>query len=120
MIWVVIIFGFAVVIALQLYLIKMERHMSKELDRLTASVAAEEGAVTSLTTLVTGLADLIRNSANDPAALNALADSLDAETATINAAVVANPLPTPAPAPAPTPATAPAAAPTTPTGGVKA
>ena len=69
--------------------------MSKELDRLTASVAAEEGQTASLIKLVGDLADLIRASANDPAALNSLADSLDADAAKVAAAVAANPLPTP-------------------------
>jgi len=75
--------------------------MSKELDRLTASVAKEEGQTASLIKLVGDLADLLRAKANDPAAINALADSLDADAQKVADAVAANPLPTDAP-PAPT------------------
>lgn len=69
--------------------------MSAELDRLTADVTDIKGKADSLIALVNGLAQLIRDSANDPAALNALADSLEAESSSIQAAIDANPLPTP-------------------------
>lgn len=98
-----IAFGLVIVIALQLRQIRKEAHMSKELDRLTASVAAETSRTESLVTLVQGLAQMIRDSATDPAALSKLADALDAETANIQAAIDAN---TPG-APAAPPATPP-------------
>jgi ABC-type transporter Mla subunit MlaD len=65
-------------------------HMSAEIDRLTASVAALTTAEQSSNALLAQLSQLIRDNANDPAALNALADSIDADTAEITAAVVAN------------------------------
>lgn len=64
--------------------------MSAELDRLTAAVAAEKTADDSLIALVQGLAQQIRDNATDPAALTALADSLDADQAAIAAAVAEN------------------------------
>jgi uncharacterized coiled-coil protein SlyX len=71
------------------------KKMSAELDRLTASVAAEKTADESLIALVQGLAQQIRDNATDPAALAALADSLDADQAEIAAAVSANTAPPP-------------------------
>jgi len=68
--------------------------MSAELDRLTQEVQQNSSAVDSIITLVNGLAEQIRNSVNDPAALNQLADDLDAQQGRISAAVTAN---TPAP-----------------------
>lgn len=68
--------------------------MSAELDRLTTEVTETKSSVESVITLVDGLAQQIRDLANDPAALNALADELDAQQARIAAAVTAN---TPAP-----------------------
>ncbi len=90
-------------------LIEKVEQMSAELDRLTASVAAETSKTESLITLVNGLAQIIRDNVNNAAALTALADSLDAETGKIQAAIDANtsaaPSAPPAPAP-PAPATA--------------
>lgn len=68
---------------------KVEK-MSAELDRLTAAVAAEKTADDSLIALVKGLAQQIRDNATDPAALTALADSLDSDQAEIAAAVAEN------------------------------
>jgi uncharacterized protein (UPF0264 family) len=75
-------------------------NMSAELDRLTASVAAVQTQDDSIIALVQGLAQQIRDNATDPAALTALADSLDAESAKVAQAVTDNTTPTPAP-PAP-------------------
>lgn len=69
--------------------------MSAALDRLTAEVAETRSAVDSATTLIAGLAQQIRDLSTDPAALNALADSLDADQAKIAAAVTENTPPTP-------------------------
>lgn len=67
--------------------------MSAELDRLTTEVTETSGAVDSALALIAGLADQIRALSTDPAALTALADSLDAQQAKIAAAVAANPTP---------------------------
>lgn len=64
--------------------------MSAALDRLTAEVAETKDAVDSAVTLIAGLAQQIRDNATDPAALNALADQLDADQAEIAAAVTEN------------------------------
>jgi hypothetical protein len=65
-----------------------------DLTTLTNEVEQTEGAVASVLALVTGLADEIRRLQADPAALQALADRLDAQQAAIAAAITANPLPT--------------------------
>lgn len=64
--------------------------MSAEIDRLTASVTNLTTVDASLVTLVGNLAQLLRDSASDPAAINALADKLDAEAATVSQAVTDN------------------------------
>ena len=71
--------------------------MSAELDRLTADVAAQTTVIDSVVTLLTSLADQIRNLPATTVAINALADSVEAQTKKLSDAVVAN---TPAP-PAP-------------------
>lgn len=71
------------------------RIMSAELDRLTAEVAETKTAAKSAVVLINGLAQQIRDLKNDPAALTALADSLDADQAEIGAAVATH---TPPPA----------------------
>lgn len=73
---------------------KEQTNMSTELDRLKASTAAIKTVADSAVTLINGLAQQIRDNATDPAALNALADELDADQAELAAAVSAN---TPAP-----------------------
>jgi peptidoglycan hydrolase CwlO-like protein len=77
-------------------------NMSAATDRLTASVAALTSAEKSAVALLGQLAQLIRDNAEDPAALNKIADDIDADTTEIAAAVVAN---TPAAPPAPEPTT---------------
>lgn len=67
-----------------------ETTMSAEIDRLTASVTNLTTVDASLVTLVGNLAQLLRDSASDPAAINALADKLDAEAATVAQAVTDN------------------------------
>ena len=69
--------------------------MSAAFDRLVVSVAAVNSKADSLITLVQGLAQLLRDNATDPAAVTALADQLDAQTAEIQAAIDANVPPTP-------------------------
>lgn len=73
-------------------------NMSAELDRLTTEVAETKAGVASAITLIQGLAQQIRDNANDPAALKALADDLDASQTDLANAVTAagtNPAPTP-------------------------
>ena len=70
--------------------------MAGELARLQTEVTEMSGAVDSAIMLINGLAQQIRDLATDPAALNALADSLDSKANELAAAVVANsPTPTP-------------------------
>jgi hypothetical protein len=74
-------------------ILKKEKQMAGELERLTTEVTETQGAVQSAIILIQGLADYIRLHATDPAALTALADNLDAQQAEIAAAVAANPVP---------------------------
>jgi methyl-accepting chemotaxis protein len=64
--------------------------MSAEIDRITASVTNLTTVDDSLVALVTNLAQTIRDNADNPAALNALADKLDAEKQKVSDAVTAN------------------------------
>lgn len=64
--------------------------LSAETDRLTASVAALTTVEQSAVTLLGQLSQLIRDNAQDPAALNALADSIDDDKNDLAAAVSAN------------------------------
>jgi chromosome segregation ATPase len=68
--------------------------MSIELDNLTREVTEIGTTVDSAVTLITGLAQQIRDLQNDPVALAALANSLDAKANELAAAVAAN-TPTP-------------------------
>lgn len=72
-------------------------HMSAVTDRLVASVAALTSAENSAITLLGQLSQLIRDNAEDPTALNKIADDIDANTTAIAAAVVANTPATPTP-----------------------
>lgn len=86
-------------------IIRKDFDMSAAIDRITASVQTLTSRDDSIVTLLGSISQEVRdaNSANDPA-INALADSIDAESAKVLAAVNAN---TPA-------ATAPAADPNAP------
>lgn len=64
--------------------------MSEALDRLTKEVSETRAATASALALIAGLAGQIRDNAEDPAALNVLADSLDESQSEIAAAVTAN------------------------------
>lgn len=68
--------------------------MSAELDRLSTEVAENATVIDSAVTLINGLAQQIRDLKDDPAALTALADSLDSKSNELAAAVTAN-TPTP-------------------------
>jgi len=65
-------------------------HMSAQLDRLTASVAALKTVDASAAAMIAGLAQQIRDAGTDPVALAALADDIDADKAALAAAVAAN------------------------------
>jgi hypothetical protein len=75
-------------------LIKQGDDMAGELERLSTEVTEIGTVVDSAIGLINGLAQQIRDLATDPAALNALADSLDSKANELAAAVVAN-TPTP-------------------------
>lgn len=85
-------------VALTLWLIGKVNKMSASLDRITREVSESRQATESVLTLVSGLSDQIRDLKDDPAALEQLADDLDAQQGEIASAVTAN---TPAEAPAP-------------------
>jgi len=61
-----------------------------DIDRIVATVAAEDTAADSIIALVNGLTQFIRDHATDSTALLAAADAADAKTAEIVAAVAAN------------------------------
>lgn len=65
-------------------------HMATDLSRITSEVTEIGTAVDSAVALLGELAQLIRDNATDPAALNALADTLDSKGNELAAAVVAN------------------------------
>lgn len=65
--------------------------MSAALDRLTASVQAEDTVIDSVLVLLAQLADEVRNvDPSDEDALNALADDIDEKKSAIASAVLAN------------------------------
>lgn len=66
--------------------------MANELDRLTTEVSETETVVDSAIALITGIAQQLRDAVaqNNPAAITALADKLDAKQAELAAAVTAN------------------------------
>lgn len=64
--------------------------MSAELDALKTKVENNGGVIGSAIALLNGLAQQIRDNAQDPTALHALADSLDAQDASLANAIQAN------------------------------
>lgn len=64
--------------------------MSAALDRITEEVEQTKTAVDSVLQLVSGMAEQIRELKDDPAALEALANELDAKQQEIADAVSAN------------------------------
>lgn len=71
-----------------------------DLTNLATAVAQNTSVDESAIALLNQLADLIRQNQDDPAALQALADSINSESSNLAAAVQAN---TPATVPAPAP-----------------
>lgn len=64
--------------------------MSAQLDKLQADVTAQTTVIQSATTLLASLSQAIKDAGTDPAALSAITDSLDSNTASLAAAVAAN------------------------------
>jgi hypothetical protein len=64
--------------------------MSDAVDRIESEVAEAKSVAQSAIALLGGLSQQIRDNAQDPAKLTALADELDANNAALAAAVVAN------------------------------
>lgn len=71
-------------------IIKRIESMSKELDDLTATVAANDAAIDSAIVLINGIADRITAAGTDPAKLAALTAELKAKDDALAAAVTAN------------------------------
>lgn len=72
------------------HLIRMERQEMSDLSTLQTAVEADTAVDKSAITLINGLAEQLRAAANDPAAIQALADQLSANAADLGAAVAAN------------------------------
>lgn len=64
--------------------------MAGEIERVQTEVTEISGTVDSAVALLEKLAQLIRDNATNPAALNKIADDLDAKGNALAAAVVAN------------------------------
>ena len=77
-------------IALLILIMKGQDTMNQALERLTTEVAEVRDANEAAIALITGLAQEIRDAQGSTEALNALADSLDAESNRLAAAVSAN------------------------------
>jgi hypothetical protein len=71
-------------------MLRMETQMSKELDDLTAEVAADTAVESSAVTLINGLAAQITAAGTDPAKLSALTSSLTTSSTALAAAVAQN------------------------------
>lgn len=78
--------------------------MSVQLDALKAKVQQTTDATASVSTLVAGLAQQIRDLKDDPAALQALADQLETDNAALGKLVTDNTPAAPSPGSTPTPA----------------
>lgn len=70
--------------------LSLEKIMSAQLDALTTQVAKNTSIEESAVTLIAGLADQIKAAGTDPAALQALTDSLTKSSADLAAAIAAN------------------------------
>ncbi len=81
---------FAILAVLTALIIWRLTKMSAALDRLTTEVSENTTVVQSAITLITNLAEQLRQAATDPAAVNALADQLDAQSNALATAVAAN------------------------------
>jgi hypothetical protein len=66
-----------------------EKHMAQATDNLRAAVERETSVVSSVTTLISGLAAQIKATSTDPQ-VQALADQINANSDTLASAVTAN------------------------------
>lgn len=82
-------FNFLISLAV-IYVLWRNYKMSAELRRLQAETAEITTVVDSAVAMIEGLAAQVRDNANDPAALNALADQLDANANRLGAAIASN------------------------------
>ena len=71
----------------------LEGNMSAGLERLTSEVAESAGVVQSAVVAIQGLSERVRNLEPTQAAINALADDLDANANALAAAIAAIPPP---------------------------
>jgi hypothetical protein len=65
-------------------------HVMAMIDDVSADVEAQSTVIASVETLLTNLSAQLAAAGTDPAKLQAIKDSLDANTARLSAAVVAN------------------------------
>lgn len=86
----VYVIGTFVVLLILFFITKETLKMSAAFDNLIIKVTAIEDRADALIALVNGIAQQLRDNATDPAAVNALADRLDAQTTEIQAAIDAN------------------------------
>lgn len=71
-------------------IIKQEKELMSEIDTLTTDVENNASVTDSVVTMISGLAQQIRDLSGNPAALQELANSLEASTKKLSDAVVAN------------------------------
>ena len=88
---VLLIAIFVAVCIIQQQLKRGIKKMASDLTDITQKVTDTEGTEESAITLITSLAQEIADNKNDPAALQALSDRLNAENTKLAAAVAANP-----------------------------
>jgi cell division septum initiation protein DivIVA len=71
-------------------ILRKEQSMSAELDALSAQVQENTDLEASAITLIQGIAEQLEAAKEDPAKVQALAESLKASAANLSAAIVAN------------------------------
>lgn len=79
--------AFAVIVVLQLLILRKQTKMSHAQDRISAQIARLTTVDAGLKTLVTDLVGRIRSGSGDQAAMNKLADDLEAQVDSIVADV---------------------------------
>lgn len=77
--------------------LNLEEHQMADLSAITAEIAQNTDVVVSAITLLSNLSTQIRELSTDPAALQALADQIDANNSALAEAVAANTPAAPAP-----------------------
>lgn len=70
--------------------INLVRSTHMTIEEVEAKVDAQTGVINSSNALLGEIAQLIRDNANSPAKLQALADKIDANTGSLSAAVASN------------------------------